>query len=167
ADLADAAPHPLLQQRAAGEPVAVEAGRLVADRRPLEPGAFAVQVLDVGGDRAGRQAAAGFRLDPRRQARTAGLVEQSGAGLPARTVAVRQAPVVAGAGRRQRARRGNGVGPGTRIGPGGLAAAAAGQRRASVGHRIAILGACTLLARSGGGGGAAGVRALAVVAAIL
>src|SRR5690606_1266917 len=104
-DLLDAAPDPLLEQVLVRHPEAVERGRLVADWRPLEPGAHAVDLLVVLGDRARRQPAADA-TGVARQARTAVGIEQArrAARLATGDVAIGIAPVVARARRGQRTR---------------------------------------------------------------
>src|SRR5690606_29725657 len=95
-DLLDAAPDPLFEQGLVRDPEAVERSRLVADGRPLEPGAHAVDLLVVLGDRARRESAAdatGIAGQPR----PALGIEQPrrAARLAAGDVAGRVAPVIA------------------------------------------------------------------------
>src|SRR3546814_7470310 len=103
-DLLDAPADPFLQQRFVGYPEPVECSRRVVERRALEPGAVAVDLLEVLGDRARRQPAADLAVARCELRRAAGIEQPGRAGLAAGDIAVRQPPVVAGPGRRQRAR---------------------------------------------------------------
>src|SRR5690606_39175687 len=75
AHLGHALAYPLLEQGLAWHPEAIEGRRLVVIGRALEPGAVAVDVLEILGDRARRQAAADAPVP--RQARAAVGVEQA------------------------------------------------------------------------------------------
>src|SRR5690606_19261084 len=158
ADLADAAPDPLLEQRSAGQPVAVEAGRVVPDRWPLEPGALAVEVLDVRGHGSRRQAAPRLRCDAGRKPRSPGLVEQAGTGLAPRAIAVRDPPVIAGAAALPGPRRRGGFRAGTGVGAGRLATAGAGHCLATA------CGGIAFAARAGRGELRVPVRSVACLA---
>src|SRR3546814_6101263 len=76
----------------------------VVERRALEPGAVAVDLLEVLGDRSRRQPTADLAVARCELRRTVGIEQPGRAGLAAGDVAVRQPPVVTGPGRRQRAR---------------------------------------------------------------
>src|SRR3546814_6086654 len=103
-DLLDAPADPFLQQRFVGYPEPVECSRRVVERRALEPGAVAVDLLEVLGDRARRQPAADLAVARCELRRAVGIEQPGSAGLAAGDIAVRQTPVLAGPGRSQRAR---------------------------------------------------------------